>query len=62
MKRKLFLNFVLIGLLAALLCCACLVAVMANQTERQTFRQLAEEAALAQQFCANAGDDRLDSL
>ncbi len=62
MKRKLFLNFLLIGLLAAFLCCVCLVAVMANQSERQTFRQLAEEAALAQQGYANAGDTWLASL
>ena len=62
MKRKLFLNFLLIGLLAAFLCCACLVAVMANQSERQTFRQLAEEAVLAQQGYTNAGDAWLASL
>jgi len=62
MKRKLFLNFLLIGLLAAFLCCACLVAVMANQSERQTFRQLAEEAVLAQQGYTNAGDTWLASL
>lgn len=62
MKRKLFLNFLLIGLLAAFLCCACLVAVMANQSERQTFRQLAEEAMLAQQGYTNAGDTWLASL
>ena len=62
MKRKLFLNFLLIGLLAAFLCCACLVAVMANQSERQTFHQLAEEAMLAQQGYTNAGDTWLASL
>ena len=62
MKRKLFLNFLLVGLLAAFLCCACLVAVMAGQSERQTFRQLAEEAVLAQQGYANAGDTWLASL
>ena len=62
MKRKLFLNFLLIGLLAAFLCCGALVAVMANQSERQTFRQLAEEAVLAQQGYANAGDTWLASL
>jgi len=62
MKRKLFLNFLLVGLLAAFLCCACLVAVMANQSERQTFRQLAEEAVLAEQGYANAGDTWLSSL
>jgi two-component system phosphate regulon sensor histidine kinase PhoR len=62
MKRKLFLNFLLIGLLAAFLCCGALVAVMANQSERQTFRQLAEEAVLAQQGYANAGDTWMASL
>ena len=62
MKRKLFLNFLLVGLLAAFLSCACLVAVMAGQSERQTFRQLAEEAVLAQQGYANAGDPWLSSL
>lgn len=62
MKRKLFLNFLLIGLLAAFLCCGALVAVMANQSERQTFRQLAEEAVLAQQGYANAGGTWLASL
>ncbi len=62
MKRKLFLNLLLIGLLAAFLSCGSLVAVMANQSEQQTFRQLAEEALLAGQGYAEAGDDWLSSL
>lgn len=62
MKRKLFLYFILIGLLAALLCCACLVAVMAGQSERQTFRHLAEEATLVRQGYGESGSPWMSSL
>lgn len=62
MKRKLFFYFLLVGLLSAFLCCGCLVAVMANQSERQTFRHLAEEAALAQQGYEQLGSTWLSSL
>ncbi len=62
MKRKLFFYFLLVGLLSTFLCCGCLVAVMANQSERQTFRHLAEEAALAQQGYEHLGSAWLSSL
>ncbi len=62
MRKKLFFNFLLIGLLAAFLCCGCLVAVMAGQSERQTFLQLAQEAMLAGQGYEEQGDAWLSSL
>ncbi len=62
MKRKLFFYFLLVGLLSTFLCCGCLVAVMANQSERQTFRHLAEEATLAQQGYEHLGSAWLSSL
>lgn len=62
MKRKLFAHFLLIGLLATFLCCGCLLAVLARQLETQAFDQLAQEAVLALQGDARAGDGWLSSL
>jgi len=62
MKRKLFLYFLCIGLLAGFLSSGCLVAVMARQSEQQAFRQLAEEASIAEQGYVRYGEAWLSSL
>jgi len=62
MKRRLFLYFLCVGLLAGLLSSGCLVAVMANQPEQQAFRQLSEEAFIAEQGYVQYGETWLSSL
>lgn len=62
MRKKLFVYFLLSGLLAAFLCCACSLAVMADQLERQTLRQLREEASLAAMGYDTEGDAWFKSL
>ena len=62
MKRRLFLYFLCIGLLAGLLSSGCLVAVMAKQSEQQAFRQLSEEASIAEQGYEQYGEAWLASL
>lgn len=62
MRKKLFLSFLVSGLLAAFLCCGCLLVVMAGQLENQTFRQLREEARLAETGYDAQGEKWLEGL
>ena len=62
MKKKIFWNCLLVGVLAVVLCCALIVAVFYRHYEHQAFSQLAVESEYIAHGLELAGEDYLSTL